>query len=156
MSLPKVILVDRDATLVCASSDESSPLYYILSPQHLILRPGAREALAIIRAHGIPTYLVTKQRCISKGLISRTMVDVFNARLERMLDFTFDGVLVEEAADNKRALYEEMLVKYRGNPQDVALFDDSPDERTVAQRLGITTYDGSRLYDEVCKVFKVR
>lgn len=155
--IPKVVLIDRDATLVCASSDPKSPLYYILTPQHLILKPGVKEAVAILAVHGVPVILCTKQRCISKGLITVEEMAIIHSRLERLIDLPFDHILIEPEHDNKLDLYRKVLKMYPlVNPQDIALFDDSPDERMMAARLGITTYDGADLYGSVCKAFNIR
>lgn len=157
--LPLVCLIDRDGVLNVSSSNPESPLYYVTELDHIIIKPGAREALAIIRAHRVLTYLVTKQRCISKGLASRERVDLINNRVQRLLGHDFDGVYVEPEAETKRALYEQILketfVRHVG-AASAHLFDDSEAERTEATRLGFTVHDGTDLYGAVCRVFGAR
>jgi hypothetical protein len=157
MSIPRLCLIDRDATINLASSDPTSPLYYITELDHLVIKPNVVTALAIIRAHGVPTILVTKQRCIDKGLISRERVDLIHARLQRILGHVFDEIRIEVQAENKRSLYDNVLNQHsRVAPQDVHLFDDSADERIIAARMGITAWDGADLYSAVTKAFGVR
>lgn len=157
MTLPKVCLLDRDGSINFAASDPTSPLYYVTELDRLVIKPNVATALAIIRAHGVPTALVTKQRCVGKGLVSREIVDLINKRLQRILSHDFDEIFIETEVENKRALYERALAKdLRINPQDIHLFDDNVDERTIAARMGITTWDGSDLLASVSRAFGVR
>lgn len=156
MTLPDIVVIDRDATIICASSNPASPLYHVTELDHIVVKPGAKEALRIIRAHSVPTILATKQRCISKGLVSRERVDLIHARLQRELDHTFFRILIEKEAENKRALYQQILDQSGVNPARVWMFDDSEGERTIAARMGITVFDGSDLFAAVCRAFQVR
>lgn len=157
MILPKLVILDRDGCINVSSSDESSPLYYILAPHHLIVKPNIKEALQIIKSLNVMTVLATKQNCISQGLVGASIVDVINARIQRLTDFNFDDIYIETDAPNKLKLYNAILAKHRSfNPQDIWLFDDSEDERIIAGRLGISTIDGTNLYEAVCKAFKLK
>jgi histidinol phosphatase-like enzyme len=149
MTLPKLCLIDRDSTLNFASSDPESPLYYITDPSCLVLKPGAREAIHLLKAHGIPMILVTRQRCVSKGLVSRETVEAIHARLEVLLGIEFDGICVEETAEDKGALYHAILSNYPMKPEEVVLFDDSGKELYVASQMGIQTYAGAELLESV-------
>lgn len=156
MSIPKVVILDRDGVLTFGSSDPASPFYYLLDLDHVILKPGVVDACRIIAAHKVPVIMTTKQRCVSKGLVSRDMVNIINARVARLVDLPMD-ILVEEEAENKRSLYESILRHhYKVNPQDMHLFDDSEGERTIAARMGITVWDGANLLESVMKAFKVK
>ena len=76
MNLPKLCIIDRDNTLCYASRDPSSPIYYILSPDALVLKPGVLEAVKLLQMYSIPMVLATKQKCVSKGLLTRD--ELFN------------------------------------------------------------------------------
>ncbi len=157
MKLPKAILLDRDGVINVSSSDDASKFYYILDFNHFIIKPNVKEALDIIRALEIPTALVTKQRCIGKGLISRERVAILNSRIERLTDFEFHQIYVEENEENKSLLYKKVLIDLPHiNPQDIWLFDDSENERTIAARMGFTTFDGTNLYEAISKAFKLK
>lgn len=157
MRYPRLLVFDRDSTLTLGSGDEQSPFYYILDLNHLIIKPGAREVATIVKALGVPAYLATKQRCVSKGLITMEGVDLINARLERLLDLSFDEIYVEPSADNKLDIYRQILRRHPDiAPQDIWLFDDSEAERTIAARLGFTVYDGTDIYSAFTKSLGLR
>jgi histidinol phosphatase-like enzyme len=156
MSLPKLVIFDKDGTLSVSSSDPSSPLYYITELDHVILKPGAKEACQVVAAHGVPMVMATKQRCIGKGLVSRERVDLVNRRVERLLGISFEEILVEETHENKINLYHRILARWSTNPQSMHLFDDNKDERIIASRMGITTWDGANLFESVSKAFSLR
>jgi PAS domain-containing protein len=100
--------------------------------------------------------MATKQRCISKGLVSRERVDLVNRRVERLLGISFEEILVEETHENKIDLYRRILARWSMNPQYMHLFDDNRDERTIASRMGITTWDGANLFESLSKAFSLR
>lgn len=158
MTLPKLILLDRDSTLNFSSSNPESPLYYITKLEQLIIKPGAREAAQLIQASGIRMVLATRQRCISKGLVSRETVDLINARLERMLGVSFHQMYVEPAAENKTSILKEIVRDYQldVSPTQMAFFDDSPREINVAQALGITAIDGTDLLGAVKTLLQIK
>lgn len=154
---PKALLLDRDAVINVSSSNPDSPFYYILESSHFIIKPNVHEALEIIKGMEIPTALVTKQRCIGKGLISRERVAILNTRMERLTDFDFEQIYIEENNDTKSDLFKKVLVDLPHiNPQDIWLFDDSEIERTIAARMGFTVFDGTNLYESVCKAFQLK
>lgn len=153
MTLPKLCLLDRDSTLCFASKDPSSPLYYITRPDHLILKPGVREAIQLIRALNIPMILVTKQRCVGKGLVTESQVKAIHDHLESLLGVEFEGICVEGSAPDKGALYHAILNNYPVCSEEVVLFDDSIDEREIATRMGIHARDGTDLLGAVTKAF---
>lgn len=157
MSMPKIVIIDRDGTINLASGKDGSPFYYILRPIDLILKQGAKDALAIIYSHNAKIYLATKQRCISKGLATWDQIKEINAHAENLLGIRFSRILIEPEHKTKALLYEEII---KENPDvilsDIILFDDSPDELKDAEKLGLRTADGKNLYAEVCRIFEVR
>ncbi len=157
MSIPKIVLLDRDNTINCASSDPTSSLYYILTPDNLILKPGVREAAMILKAHNVPVIICTKQRCVGKGLLTMDALHDIHWRLQWELGLVFTDVLVETELDNKAKLYDDVLAMYPDmNSRDIALFDDDERELVSADYKGITVYDGSNLFESVCKAFNIK
>lgn len=155
--LPRLCLLDRDGSICYASPNPTSPFYYLKDPSQVVLRPGVKEAVQIIAAHGVPMWLVTKQRGISKGLVTREQVDAVNRRVEELLGMSFARILVEPEAPNKLALYKQVLEAHaHRTPESIHLFDDSRDERRVARDMGICAWDGSFLLESVCEDFEVR
>ncbi len=148
MTFPKLIILDRDGVLNFSSSNPESPLYYITKFEHLVIKPGVKEATQLIQAHSIPVALITRQRCISKRLATRERVDLINARILRLLDLSA-VVLVEETEPDKRKILQTLIERATVKSSEMVMFDDSPREINVAQSLGITAYDGSNLLEAV-------
>ncbi len=154
MILPKLILLDRDNTLIHSSANPESPLYYVTKTEHIVIKPGVVEAIQLIQAHDIHIALITKQRCVSKGLATRTQVDVVNNRVAHILNVNM-VIYVEEAEPDKRKLLELIIERATVKPSEMAFFDDSPHEQSVAKILGIPSYDGSNLLESVKQVLQI-
>ena len=75
---PHAVLLDRDGTLVVDAP-------YNGDPARVVPMPGARAALARLRAAGVPTAVVSNQSGIARGLLTRAQVDAVNARVEELL-----------------------------------------------------------------------
>jgi D-glycero-D-manno-heptose 1,7-bisphosphate phosphatase len=72
------VLFDRDGTLVVDVPYNGDPA--LVRPV-----PGAREALGLLRAAGIPTGVVTNQSGIARGLISTEQATAVNRRVDELL-----------------------------------------------------------------------
>ncbi len=75
---PAAVLLDRDGTLV-----EDVP--YNGDPARVRPVPGAAEALARLRAAGVPLALVSNQSGIARGLLTIDQVEAVNRRLEELV-----------------------------------------------------------------------
>lgn len=75
---PRAVLFDRDGTLV-------TDVPYNGDPELVEPMPGAAEALAKVRAHGLPMGVVSNQSGIARGLLSPTQVRRVNAAVDRLL-----------------------------------------------------------------------
>jgi len=106
-----------------------------------------------MKAHGVPSILVTRQRCIVKELITKADLAAIHDHLQKAIDYRFLEVLVEPASFSKMALYEDVMKRYPD--RTVTLFDDSEDERQIAASHGIRVFDGTNLYQAVCRAFKI-
>jgi HAD superfamily hydrolase (TIGR01662 family) len=78
MSTVKAVLFDRDGTLV-----EDVP--YNGDPERVRPVEGAREALALLREHGIRTGVVTNQSGVARGLLTDADVRAVNRRIDDLL-----------------------------------------------------------------------
>ncbi|MEU3845084.1 HAD family hydrolase [Streptomyces sp. NPDC028635] len=78
MTAIRAVLFDRDGTLV-----EDVP--YNGDPDRVRPMPGAREAVELLRAHGIRTGVVTNQSGVARGLISEADVRRVNERVDELL-----------------------------------------------------------------------
>jgi len=75
---PAAVLFDRDGTLV-------HDVPYNGDPSRVQPMPGARAALDLLRAAGVPTAVVSNQSGVARGLLTRKQVDAVNARVEQVL-----------------------------------------------------------------------
>ncbi len=78
MRSPLAVLFDRDGTLIM-------DVPYNGDPERVQPMPTAREALALLRQHGIAVGVITNQSGIARGLITRGEVDAVNARVDDLL-----------------------------------------------------------------------
>ncbi len=75
---PGAVLFDRDGTLV-----EDVP--YNADPRRVVPVPGAAQALARLRAAGVPLALVSNQSGVARGLMTLAQVEAVNRRLEDLV-----------------------------------------------------------------------
>lgn len=75
---PRAVLFDRDGTLV-------TDVPYNGDPELVQPMPGAAEAVASVRARGVPTGVVSNQSGIARGLLSAAQVNRVNSRVDRLL-----------------------------------------------------------------------
>lgn len=78
MTAIRAVLFDRDGTLI-----EDVP--YNGDPDRVRPVPGAREAVELLRAHGIRTGVVTNQSGVARGLITEADVRRVNERVDELL-----------------------------------------------------------------------
>lgn len=74
----QAVLFDRDGTLV-------ADVPYNGDPDRVRLLPGAARAVALARAAGLATAVVSNQSGIGRGLLTTGQVDAVNARADRLL-----------------------------------------------------------------------
>ncbi|WP_425264263.1 HAD-IIIA family hydrolase [Streptomyces bungoensis] len=74
----QAVLFDRDGTLV-------ADVPYNGDPDRVRLLPGAAGAVALARAAGLATAVVSNQSGIGRGLLNAGQVDAVNARADRLL-----------------------------------------------------------------------
>ncbi|WP_353938316.1 D-glycero-alpha-D-manno-heptose-1,7-bisphosphate 7-phosphatase [Streptomyces ficellus] len=74
----RAVLFDRDDTLI-----EDVP--YNGDPEKVRPMPGAREALRLLRGHGIRTGVVSNQSGVGRGLLTEEDVRRVNARVDALL-----------------------------------------------------------------------
>src|SRR2546430_4708818 len=76
--LTDAVLFDRDGTLV-------HDVPYNGDPGAVVPVPGAREAVARLRAAGLRVGVVTNQSGIARGLLTRTQVEAVDARIDQLV-----------------------------------------------------------------------
>lgn len=96
---PAAVLFDRDGTLV-----EDTP--YNGDPRRVTPMPGAREAVAHLRARHIRVGVVTNQSGVARGLLTTEQVLSVHARIDELLgpfdDFQFCPHEPEDRCDCRK------------------------------------------------------
>lgn len=139
-----MIILDRDGLLNVNSKDINSPYYYILRKEDLLLKPKVKEAMEFFK--GKRVVLATRQKCISKGLVSEEQVKEINDYLCELLGFTFEKIYVQIEGDDKTETFQKIIDEYG---TDLLLIDDSEKECMAARKLGITAICTEDLYTEL-------
>lgn len=86
----RCVFFDRDG-VVNRSPGEG----YVLSPDAFELNPGITEALCWLRERNIAAVVVTSQRCVGKGLLTREGLSAIHQRMTEALaqsGAAFDGI----------------------------------------------------------------
>lgn len=78
MPRPRAVLFDRDDTLI-------DDVPYNGDPNLVVVRPGARLALDILRSVGMLTAVVSNQSAVGRGIITIEQVHAVNRRVESLL-----------------------------------------------------------------------
>ena len=87
------MLFDRDGTLVV-------DVPYNGDPERVVPMPGAREALARLRAAGIPTAVVSNQSGVARGLLRPEQGEAVNRRVEELLGPLGPWLLCQHGPDD--------------------------------------------------------
>jgi HAD superfamily hydrolase (TIGR01662 family) len=90
---PAAVLFDRDGTLVV-------DVPYNGDPELVVAMPGAREALARLRAAGIPTAVVSNQSGVARGRLRPKQVEAVNRRVEELLGPLGPWLLCQHGPDD--------------------------------------------------------
>lgn len=72
------VFFDRDGTIIHDAD-------YLRSPEHVVLLPGAAEAIARLNASAVPVVVVTNQSGIARGLLTAADYDAVRERLDELL-----------------------------------------------------------------------
>ncbi|MEU6804211.1 HAD family hydrolase [Streptomyces neyagawaensis] len=77
VGLPEAVLFDRDGTLV-------ADVPYNGDPERVEPLPTAREAVAAVRARGVPVGVVSNQSGVARGLLTHRQVDAVRRRVDAL------------------------------------------------------------------------
>jgi histidinol-phosphate phosphatase family protein len=90
---PAAVLFDRDGTLVV-------DVPYNGDPERVVPMPGARQALARLRAADIPTAVVSNQSGVARGRLRPEQVEAVNRRVEELLGPLGPWLLCQHGPDD--------------------------------------------------------
>ena len=77
-ALPRAVLLDRDGTLIVDVPGNADPA-------RVVAMPGAREAVARLRAAGVALAVVSNQGAVARGALTPADVLAVNRRIEELL-----------------------------------------------------------------------
>ena len=77
----KCVFFDRDGVVNRSPGDG-----YVVRWSDFHLNPGFVEALRVVRRVGYEAVVITNQRCVARGLVSRAVLDEMHLRLVELLD----------------------------------------------------------------------
>lgn len=78
----KAIFLDRDG-VICENRDD-----YVKSWEEFVWIPGANEALSRLNSNGYIAVVVTNQSAVSRGIVSRQIVEEIHQRMEKEITQT--------------------------------------------------------------------
>ncbi len=116
-TLRPAVFIDRDGVLNRATVRDGKPL----PPpglQDLEILPGVAPALAELKSHGFPLYVITNQPDVARGSLTRAQVDAMNQKLASLLPVDDIFVCYHDDADHcacrkpKPGLIHEAQRKY--------------------------------------------
>lgn len=131
-----IINVGRAPVAEDATSEEKRKMY-VLSKDEFELVPTAKEAVAKFKEAGLYQILVTKQRCVERGLITVEELEEIHKYMQELLGFEFDDIEVQThkiEGQSKDALMMAAMQKMDVNPEDCAIIGD----RASDMELGIS------------------
>lgn len=123
---------------------------YVTRAEDLVLLPGAAEALARITAAGCRTVVVTNQRGLSRGLMSRSDLEAVHHRLAELVTAAggrVDAIAVCPHAEGvcdcrkpRTGLFREALARAPwARSNRCLMIGDMPSDLEPAQLLGMWT-----------------
>ncbi len=83
----KALFLDRDGVLNVLRHND-----YVKCPDELVILPGVKEAMALLRKHYDLILIVTNQQGIGKGLMTEADLTAVHAKLQEALGGTVDRI----------------------------------------------------------------
>jgi D-glycero-D-manno-heptose 1,7-bisphosphate phosphatase len=140
------VFLDRDGTLNLKPAAGE----YVERPEDLELMPGAAEAVRVFNRAGVWTGVVTNQRGVALGLMSRDDLDAIHERLRRLL--AAEGAFLDAiyacphqtgACDCRKPAPGMLLQAQREHPgldfAHAAIVGDSLNDLEAGRRAGVRT-----------------
>jgi HAD superfamily hydrolase (TIGR01662 family) len=132
----RAVLFDRDGTIVV-------DVPYNGDPDRVVPMPGAREAIARVRAAGLAVGVVSNQSGIARGLLTRAQVDAVNERIDARLGPLDAWVVCPHGPDEGCAcrkpapgMIREAAARLRVAPEECVVIGDTGADVDAARAAG--------------------
>jgi histidinol-phosphate phosphatase family protein len=160
LTLPKVIILDRDGTLV-------PKLHYLVHPDQLELIPYVGKSLQSIQKLGIKFVIATNQSVIERGIISEFELQCIHDKLLHLLQFF--NVSIEkiffcphkpnskcECRKPRAGMGWKILKYFNCNPEDIWVIGDQESDMQFAKNISafgvLLTENNLKNYDSLADV----
>ena len=152
------IFLDRDGTLI-------EDKHYLIDPEEVILLPGVKEAIAILRSINCKLFLFTNQSGISRGLMTLCyVIKKMCSELGYDYPLPFEDICIAPELPTDEHIYRkpsprfitEMIKKYNLSAANCYMVGDKSIDVLAGQNAGINSVIISdKMPEEVipCKVF---
>jgi D-glycero-D-manno-heptose 1,7-bisphosphate phosphatase len=139
-ALPKLVVIDRDGTLI-------RHIPYLCDPAQVELLPGVREGMTRLKAAGCLLFLHTNQSGVGRGYFKLEAALRCNDEMVRQLGMgeqLFEAVCVSPEAPNAPVEFRkpsprfgrELLVRYDASAQDLCYIGDNVSDLLTAHNIG--------------------
>lgn len=137
-----LLILDRDGVINENSNDPNSPFYYIRTPEHFIFKEGVLDALSLLKGFSGDVCICTRQRCISKGIVSRGAIFNLHDYMNLMSWYhggrETDRIYIEPESKSKVRILKQALRDYNCPPSKALLLDDNKQNIEDAAKIGIS------------------
>ncbi len=158
--MPKTVFLDRDGIINrCAASHQ-----YIGKWEDFIILPGVEDAIKRLKVAGYQIIVVSNQRGIARGMISRGQVDGLHKRLQTYLKHMgagLDGIYVCPHNDGECQCRKPAIGLFRQAEQDFEIdkehswmVGDSVTDVEAGENYGVRTILTSSLPEAVEKILE--
>lgn len=136
-----LLILDRDGVINENSSDLDSNLYYILCPKDFIFKDGVLDAFRDMWGLDCDICICTRQRCISKGLITLKEIEQIHVFMRAKIDEQggrkVDKIYIEPKLKSKQKILKQASFDFGCCYSNMLFLDDNLDTLYEAAEFGI-------------------
>jgi len=153
----RLVICDRDGVLIHNNRSMKGGPYYVTKPDQIMIKKGVLQGIKTLAGAGFAFAMVTKQNCVSKGLLSPFELAVINSMVLEKLSLAPTALTTrvywgaEDDCSARAAAIASVLYDFRVGPGDmdnVWMVDDSQDGLKAAKELGCNTIYIENLFAE--------
>ncbi len=156
----KTVFLDRDGVI----NRSAKPHQYICSFEEFVFMPEAEESLARLKKNGYQLLLVTNQRGIARGMVSREQIDRLHEDMQehlRQRHAALDGIYICphnegecECRKPQIGLFLQAEKNFKIDKSKAWMVGDSDSDVEAGRRYGIRTIKTTSIKEAVDKILK--